>query len=115
MGYQPGMADTEFARRYRQTKGAKIKTVGEAFADFTKSLQVPVNALYKNMITDIVGTTHLTVVNARFERDGIWCLGMISALDLLLKNYPEQDVAAKIKSSLSVQDLRKKTSELMRR
>merc|ERR1719223_2044866 len=51
-------------------------------------------------MTDIVGTTHLTVVNARFSRDPIWSLGMISALDLLLKNYPEQDQVQKLISSL---------------
>ena len=51
-------------------------------------------------MTDIVGTTHLTVVNARFARDPIWSLGMITALDLLLKNYPDVDNKDKIVSSL---------------
>lgn len=80
--------------------GADVKTVGEAFAEFTEDLGYTVNPLYKNMVTDIVGTTHLIVVNARFQRDSIWCLGIITALDLLLKNYPEPEIGAKIVSSL---------------
>ena len=52
------------------------------------------------MMTDIVGTTHLTVVNARFNRDMVWSLGIVTALDLLLKNYPEQEMAKKMSSSL---------------
>lgn len=100
INYKPGAADTEFARRYGHLAGEKVKTVGEAFAEFTAELGYTVNALYKNMVTDIVGTTHLIVISARFERDPIWSLGIVTALDLLLKNYPEPEIADRIKSSL---------------
>jgi hypothetical protein len=100
LNYLPGKADTEFAKRYGHLAGAKVKTVGEAFADFTNTLGYSVNSLYKNMVTDIVGTTHLIVVNARFQRDAIWCLGIINALDLLLKNYPDPEVKKAIVSAL---------------
>eukprot|EP00558_Chaetoceros_sp_UNC1202_P011019 CAMPEP_0197247622 /NCGR_PEP_ID=MMETSP1429-20130617/30072_1 /TAXON_ID=49237 /ORGANISM="Chaetoceros sp., Strain UNC1202" /LENGTH=313 /DNA_ID=CAMNT_0042708569 /DNA_START=70 /DNA_END=1011 /DNA_ORIENTATION=+ len=98
--YIPGAAKHPFAERFATLKGAKVRTVGEAFADFTDILGQPINALYKNMMTDIVGITHLTVVNARFVRDPIWSLGMISSLELLLKNYPEAGAGEKIIASL---------------
>jgi len=100
VNYQAGKADTDFARRFGDLAGKDIKTVGQAFADFTTELGISVNALYKNMVTDIVGTTHLVVVNARFQRDPLWSLGIMTTLDLLLKNYPEVEVRAQIKSAL---------------
>lgn len=100
LNYKAGKADTEFARRFGHLVGADVKTVGEAFAEFNTDLGFTVNALYKNMITDLVGVSHLIVVNARFQRDPVWCLGIITVTELLLKNYPEKDVGKKIVSSL---------------
>ena len=80
--------------------GAKIRTVAEAFAQFTKEFGYTINPLYKNMITDLVGTTHLIAVNARFQRDELWCLGILTALDLLLKNYPEPEMKEQIFAAL---------------
>jgi len=100
LGYIPGKADSDFARKFGHLAGQKIKTAGEAFTEFSELLGTPINALYKGICTDLVGTLHLITVNARFERDPVFSLGLITALNLLLKNYPEQDIAKRIKSAL---------------
>jgi len=100
LDYSPGTAKSEFAKRFGTLSGTEVRTVGEAFGEFNAILGHPINAIYRSMITDIVGSTHLITVDARFRRDPIWCLGIISALELLLKNYPEQDIAAEVITSL---------------
>merc|ERR1711953_858718 len=52
------------------------------------------------MMSDLVGTTHLIVTDARFERDPIWSLGIITALETLLQNYPEEGFGAKMITAL---------------
>lgn len=98
--YAPGKADTDFARKYGHLAGDEIRTVGEAFKEFTDLLGTPINALYKGICTDLVGTLHLINVNARFQRDPVFSMGLIATLDLILKNYPEADTAKRIKTAL---------------
>jgi len=100
VSYSPGKADSEFARKYGHLAGEDVRTVGEAFTQFTDILGTPVNALYKGYCTDLVGSLHLTMVNARFQKDAVFSLGLVSVLDLFLKNYPEQETAKRIKSAM---------------
>mmetsp|Transcript_11839 Transcript_11839/g.25935 ORF Transcript_11839/g.25935 Transcript_11839/m.25935 type:complete len:220 (-) Transcript_11839:185-844(-) len=64
--------------------------------EFVGGLDCTINPLYRSMLTDLVGTTHLTVVDSRFAYDKVWALGFITSMDVLLKNYPERDIAANI-------------------
>lgn len=87
-------------KKYGHLAGAEVRTVGEAFTQFSDILGTPVNALYKGICTDLVGSLHLVLVNARFQKDPVFSLGLVSVLDLVLKNYPEQDTAKAIKTAL---------------
>lgn len=51
-------------------------------------------------MTDLVGSLHLIIVNARFERDPVFSLGLVTALDLVLKNYPEPETGKLIKTAM---------------
>mmetsp|Transcript_11836 Transcript_11836/g.25925 ORF Transcript_11836/g.25925 Transcript_11836/m.25925 type:complete len:212 (-) Transcript_11836:533-1168(-) len=96
VGYQAGKADHPFAERFGDLAGKKVKTVGESMEEFVGGLDCTINPLYRSMLTDLVGTTHLTVVDSRFAYDKVWALGFITSMDVLLKNYPERDIAANI-------------------
>jgi len=102
LGYIPGKADSDFARKYGHLAGDRLKTAGEAFTDFTEILGTPINALYKGICTDLVGNLHLIMVNARFVKDPVFSLGLVTVLNLILKNYPEQETATRIKSAVLV-------------
>lgn len=98
--FEAGNADTEFAKRFGHLAGKPVKTVAETFADFTKFAGRPINALFRNMVMELVTTTHLIVVDARFERDPIWSLGLSYSLDVLLENYPGENLRDGIKSAI---------------
>ena len=87
VSYQPGKADTPFAKKYGHLAGAEIRTVAEAFSQFTDMLGTPINALYKGMATDLVGSLHLIVVNARFNKDAVMAgiISMFSTVAALIK------------------------------
>lgn len=96
-----GKADSAFAKRFGNLAGKPVRTVSDAMETFTESLGEPINALYRNYVTDLVSVTHLGVVDARFKKDDIWCLGFVTTTDILLKNYPEKEFALRINDALA--------------
>jgi len=100
LGYLPGKADSDFARKFGDLAGKELKTAGEAFTDFSAMLGTPINCLYKGTFTDLVGSLHLVMVNARFVKDPVFSLGLATVLNLILKNYPEKDTARRIKTAV---------------
>jgi len=96
-----GKASHPFAERFGHLAGKPVPTVSDAMAVFTTELGGPINTLYRNYLSDLVATTHLSVVDARFKLDGIWCLGFTTVTDVLLRNYPEKDFGEKMVRALA--------------
>jgi len=79
--------------------GEKIKptkkTVSETTKQFSDTYTLPIVPAYRTIVTDLLTTTHLAVVDTRFVYDPIFALGMSKIFENFFKAYPggqsEQD------------------------
>lgn len=98
---EAGKADHPFATRFGSLAGRDVPTVSDAMSKFTTAIGGPINTLYRNSMSDLVATTHLSVVDARFRCDPVWCLGFKTTTDVILRNYPEKEFAEKMVEGLA--------------
>mmetsp|Transcript_17128 Transcript_17128/g.25030 ORF Transcript_17128/g.25030 Transcript_17128/m.25030 type:complete len:356 (-) Transcript_17128:348-1415(-) len=83
-----GNPDTEFFRRFGHLKGAEVKTVSQTMKAFNDKYRRPIFAQYRNIVTEILQSTHLTVVCAMFTYDNVFAFGLNTMFDKLLGSYP---------------------------
>eukprot|EP00638_Chattonella_subsalsa_P009660 CAMPEP_0117753414 /NCGR_PEP_ID=MMETSP0947-20121206/12204_1 /TAXON_ID=44440 /ORGANISM="Chattonella subsalsa, Strain CCMP2191" /LENGTH=336 /DNA_ID=CAMNT_0005572277 /DNA_START=120 /DNA_END=1130 /DNA_ORIENTATION=+ len=83
-----GNPDTELFKRFGHLKGAKVKTVSETLSQFYSSYGKPIFPQYRNIVTEILTSTHLSVVCAMFTPDPIFTYGLKLLWQEFMGTYP---------------------------
>ena len=69
-----------------------VKTYSETKRAFHAHHLKPINSIYRRVVEEIMVEMHLLSVNADFQNDPIYYLGVVSSFDCLMQGYqPEED------------------------
>lgn len=69
-----------------------IRTYSDTKRAFHTHHLKPINSIYRRVVEEIMVEMHLLSVNADFQNDPIYYLGVVSAFDCLMQGYqPEED------------------------
>ena len=69
-----------------------VKTVSDTKRAFYSHHQKPINSVYRRVVEELMVEMHLLSVNADFEYDPIYYLGVVSSFERLMQGYqPEKD------------------------
>ena len=69
-----------------------MKTVSDSKRAFYSAYPRPINSIYRRVIEELLVEMHLLSVNADFQPDPIYYLGIVTSFERLMQGYqPEQD------------------------
>ncbi len=64
-----------------------VRTVSDTKRAFYGQHTRPINAIYRRVVEELMVETHLLLVNADFNYDSIYALGVVSTYDRFMKGY----------------------------
>lgn len=91
--YEQSIPDTPMTRKFGHLRGAKIKTVSETVADFFTYYKRVVITQFRNVVTEYLQSTHLTVYDARFKYDPLFGVGFYTSFMRFMRAYPAEGQA----------------------
>ena len=69
-----------------------VRTVSDTKRAFYGQHTRPINAIYRRVVEELMVEMHLLLVNADFNYDSIYALGVVNTFDRFMKGYePESD------------------------
>eukprot|EP00611_Tribonema_gayanum_P024275 TRINITY_DN531_c0_g3_i1.p1 TRINITY_DN531_c0_g3~~TRINITY_DN531_c0_g3_i1.p1 ORF type:complete len:316 (-),score=100.65 TRINITY_DN531_c0_g3_i1:36-926(-) len=80
--------DTPLVKRFGSLKGRDVKPVSESMMSFCKCYPKPILPQYRTLVNDLIQSTHLSVVDARFTYDAVFATGLHGIFFKLMRSYP---------------------------
>ncbi|KAK1861875.1 hypothetical protein I4F81_004454 [Pyropia yezoensis] len=82
------LTDSKFYQKFNSYRGKKVPTVTETMTKFNELFPRPVPSVYRNIISEILMTTHLAKNCAMWKYDAIFAYGYDETFSEFLKFYP---------------------------
>mmetsp|Transcript_18355 Transcript_18355/g.30611 ORF Transcript_18355/g.30611 Transcript_18355/m.30611 type:complete len:344 (-) Transcript_18355:218-1249(-) len=83
-----GDPDTEFFKKFGKFKGQKVRTVAETLQQFYTTFTKPIFPQFRNIVSEILVSTHLAVVTPMFTYDPVFASGLKTMWEQFMGSYP---------------------------
>lgn len=71
----------------------EVRTVSDTKRAFYTAHTRPINSIYRRVLEELIVEMHLLSVNAAFQYDALYALGVVTIFDRFMKGYrPERDI-----------------------